>query len=780
MSQELKTALDKALSGSPDPQQTINMASSQLAQSSPSVGWSALSLCVARVIDVYPEEMRVSIETVSNEKARPKWDGVQITGSCIGTRHFLGGLPQKGDYCIIGWSANTNQKADRKVPIILTWMTRTPYFGHDWLPVQDYSTEDGVMNTPADRQAISQVGNRIRFKMRHMEPGNIIASSSQGSDLVLDESVLLTNRRANEIRLRDQDQAIVMRSLQQFHTVSGARVYAGMVQRDAQHVPLEMISDGTQWDAPMQEDSEGNPLTVGDFPSSDIEYLKLVPHRLFLKDSDGKTEIDKDGGSVNPYLNPYNFFLDAGLIDEDGYVSSKSGRAIYGGKSILRVGSKGEDVSLKSGALSEYRIEVGHTTNGTLPVTEQTDGFDSDRLEDGGLPLVEFVLGSVVGNDPFGGERQFYGVPLGVSFRGGSGRLVSAVSTEIGDHAATLLKINPVDTRLEDSFISFTKNGSLKAQISERTADAVEVGVEGGAIINTGGPVRVNSSAVLIDGSSQGANAFGVEITSTKNAVHIFGGGKVSPNEGAEGQFVEEEEISVNLAGVKGIALQSGSVIKMTAPVVDFTNVKSFRYGAQETYSVNSGKAISTSTTDIKEVATGSKQTVVSGPSDFNPLNSQGISELINTSPATGCVGGAVKSETVFFGDVDKKTLTIGDRNTTVFKGDINNRSILGSVVSSSALNEIAVDPNGISIKASLGSVDVASVLGKVSISSKLGVDVITSGPVNIIASAIVLSGKAGGTVGGFVLCASDLDPFTGKPYGVLGMIPRTINLTTS
>ena len=777
---ELKSALDQALSGSPDPQQAINMASSQLAQSSPSVGWSALSLCVARVIDVYPEEMRVSLEAVSNEKARPKWDGVQITGSCIGTRHFLGGLPQKGDYCIIGWSANTNQKADRKVPIILTWVARTPYFGHDWLPVQDYSTDELVLNPPADRQAISQVGNRIRFKMRHMEPGNIIASSSQGSDLVLDESVLLTNRRANEIRLRDQDQAIVMRSLQQFHTMSGARVYAGMVQRDAQHVPYEMISDGTQWDSPMQEDSEGNPLEVGSFPSSDIEWGKLVPHRLFLKDSDGKTELDKDGGSVNPYLNPYNFFLDAGLIDEDGYVSSKSGKAIYGGKSILRVNSRGEDTSLKSGALSEYRIEVGHTTNGTLPVTEQTDGFDSDRLEGGGLPLVEFVLGSVVGNDPFGGERQYYGVPLGVSFRGGVGRLVPAISSEIGDHASTLLKVNPVDTRLEDSFISFTKNGSLKAQISERSSDAFQARVEGGAIVSTGGAVRVNSSAVLIDGSSEGANAFGVELTSTKNAVHIFGGGKVSPNEGAEGQFVEEEDISVNLVGVKGIALQSGSVIKMTAPVVDFTNVKSFRYGAQETYTVNSGKAITTSTSDIKEVATGSKQTVVSGPSDFNPLNAQGVSEQINCSPATGSIGGAVKEETVFFGDVDKTTTTIGDRNTTVNFGDINQRSRFGSVVSSAALNEIAVNPDSISVKSVLGAVDISSVVGKVSISSKLGVDVITAGPINIVGSAIVLSGKSSGPVGGFVLCASDLHPLIGKPYGQLGMLARTINLATS
>ena len=66
-------------------------------------------------------------------------------------------------------------------------------------------------------------------------------------------------------------------------------------------------------------------------------------------------------------------------------------------------------------------------------------------------------------------------------------------------------------------------------------------------------------------------------------------------------------------------------------------------------------------------------------------------------------------------------------------------------------------------MKSVLGAVDISSVVGKVSISSKLGVDVITAGPINIVGSAIVLSGKASGPVGGFVLCASDLHPLIRK-----------------
>ena len=103
---------------------------------------------------------------------------------------------------MVGWVANSNDRAGRKQPIILTWMPRTPFYGHDWLPVQDFTTEEQVLNNLKDRQAVSQVAQRIRFKMRHMDQGNILASSAQGADLFLDESVLLTNRRANEIRLK--------------------------------------------------------------------------------------------------------------------------------------------------------------------------------------------------------------------------------------------------------------------------------------------------------------------------------------------------------------------------------------------------------------------------------------------------------------------------------------------------------------------------------------------------------------------------------------------------
>ena len=121
-------------------------------------------------------------------------------------------------------------------------------------------------------------------------------SSSQGSDLVLNESVLLSNRRSNEIVLRDQDQAIVMRSLQQFHAMSGARVYGGMVQRDARSLPKEMFSDGIKWDSSIQLDGSGKPYypLADGFEQDPIENGKLTPHPLFQRGSDSVYNEDEE------------------------------------------------------------------------------------------------------------------------------------------------------------------------------------------------------------------------------------------------------------------------------------------------------------------------------------------------------------------------------------------------------------------------------------------------------------------------------------------------------
>jgi hypothetical protein len=168
-----------------DSELKVKVEGSKLTQESLSRGWATLSLGVARVLDVFWEEMRCSIEVVIGEEGRPKYTGVEIIMPGAGARHFLGAVPEIGDYCVVGWFAsNSNGDASKKTPAILGWMTRPSFLTHTWSLVQDFGVEEGAQNTPKQRDEVKSVADRLRFKARHYSPGNVGASSSQGSDLV--------------------------------------------------------------------------------------------------------------------------------------------------------------------------------------------------------------------------------------------------------------------------------------------------------------------------------------------------------------------------------------------------------------------------------------------------------------------------------------------------------------------------------------------------------------------------------------------------------------------
>jgi hypothetical protein len=350
---------------------------------------------------------------------------------------------------------------------------------------------------------------------------------------------------------------------------------------------------------------------------------------------------------------------------------------------------------------------------------------------------------------------------------------VPMVLGEVGDQSATLTKVNPMDERLSDSFVSFTKNGALKAQVSSLSPEAFRARVEGGALMEVVGSTTLSSAQINLIGSEDGDLPVGVDISSPKGVVKITSGGSISPNLGAGGgQDDTEAPMSIMLQGSAGISIQAGNTLKLNAPVVDFTSVKTFRFSAQENFSLGSGRTMTVDASDYKETISGFKTTTYAGPSDFNPLNPQGKEELFGASPATGSVGGVVKKETVNFGDVEKKTTTIGDRTTSVNVGNITHSSLLGSVIQKSAKNSTEVSPSKISVKALLGDVEVQSVAGSVSITGRLGVGIRSTAKVTLEGSAVVL--KAAGGVSGGILCASDLHPIIGKTYQELGLLPRT------
>jgi len=719
----------------------------------PSTGWSALSLGTAKIQSINWEEFRCTIKVLEGEKEEPIYDGVELLFPSIGSRHFLGAIPEVGDMCVVGWFViDSTGAAGNKRPAILAWLPKAHYLGHEWIPTQAFNEEEGLLNNPKDRKILDGTINRIRHKMRHYEPGNIGASSSQGSDLVLDEGVLLSNRRANEIRLRDQDQALVVRSLQQFHAMSGARIYGGMVQRDARIIPYDLISDGRAWDSPTQLDSAGKPITQFDL-KADNSTDSYQPHPLFRKGSlNSKSAFENDVGQNLPtFIDPYKLMYSANLIDENLKTSSEIDFNVYGGKAILRYDVEGKKTFTQ--ATTEYRIELNHTTDGTLPVTEQTDGMDIDRIpnERGAsdkAPYIEWVLGTVVGNDAFtDGGKKLYGKPL---YSNDFGFIDDATDLPIENHLATLFRIKPIIGEDAPTYMGFTKGGAFRGYIGTREELGAKLKVEGGLGLEVlGGTDILYGTGLSISGDGS------LDIKSNRNSIYMFAGGTFKGDGGGN---------SIVLEGKGSIALKSSDVIVLDAPSVRLRNASALSFSSQSNFDINSGESVSIKTNTMKQTVMGGQSSAFSS---LNPLVPPRDVKII---------GGP--------GIVDQTTYTAGTRNTialtnlnditTIPTGAITQTVGVGTITQTANGNISSISPAGISHTAVVGNVNITALAGLTTIIGNAGVSITTPAALLLRGTAITLL-SPGASVGP-IMCGSDINPITGTPF-LATMIPRGQNL---
>ena len=330
-------------------------------------------LSLARVVRVDAITHEITLRVFTGEDDEFQHTAVVNSYPAAGARHFMGALPEPDDVCVIAWMAT-----EPRTPVIVAWVPISLTAGMEWLPVQDFLPTEVDMN-PKTQSQFEGIYSRRRHKMRAMATGDILMSSSSGSDILLDEGVLITNRRANEIRLRDQDQALICRSLQQFHAMAGVRQYSGMVQRDGRLLPARMISDGIAWAAGKQQDG-GFPIPSSLLGDSTVREGGLTPHAVFQR-SDPSFPFPDSGQFFSENLDPYNFLQKGLLIGPDGFaLEGVTSDVEYGGKPIFRVSSELGNAVQGSKTLTEHRIEIDHSSDGRLPVTEQTDGFDADRL----------------------------------------------------------------------------------------------------------------------------------------------------------------------------------------------------------------------------------------------------------------------------------------------------------------------------------------------------------------------------------------------------------------
>lgn len=773
---------------------------SRLRKSAARGGPQSYALSIATITYVDYEDLLVNLRIESGETFNRVSIPLSFPGA--GARHFLGSVPEVGDACVVGWGSMESGRT--QLPYILSWLIPGTTAGYDWLPTQPFGPDE-FGTTPKSRFYLEGLADRIRHKLRHMEPGNVVASSSQGSDLVLNESVLLTNRRGAEIRLEDRDNSLIVRSLQQFHAGGGFRVYAGMVQRDARFLPTQVFSDGTDYAAPRQVDAEGNILTEDELADSSYRRGRLTPARVFQRDDTGKVEVNLSFGAN---VDPNDFLRNGLLINANGdALGTLHSDAIYGGKHIYRVSVDGTNGAVDTGAetLTEWRLEMSHTHDGTIPVTEQTDGFDADRLPSsatqgpnptgvsGNAPFLTVAFGSVVGNDPFTATgRPLYGQPLKpVIFDGESRRpaMVSGVGSSIESHAAFLLQVRPPfgGTR-PPSFLTITKDGRLLGSLAGPGKTwsgelAFGSGLKLGAGSNaTGTGVQVLSDGAVDISAKAGRRSdnAGIVARTEGGGVYIYGGAPLSL--GGPGSRVaaapgggRETAPSVVVEAATNLLLKGGRSIRFEATTLDYNNLQTFNVNANGSIIGQAGDTISFSSKVYNHTTTGKAVYTYSGPKDGDPSAGALRETKFTAGPSTGFTGGVADKYTLEYGDREE-VIKQGDHTTEVRVGDATYKVGTGKMTLEAEQAKIEMSNSGIDGEAGQGSIKFKAKAGSATFEASTTVT-LKGSQMELQADSITFKSingnhtPPGGLSNGGMLTDGVLNPLTGSAFSQTGTL---------
>jgi len=762
-----------------------------------------LGLGLAKVIGIDYEGHFVSLRTLSGASQQYDRVPVPMTYPGAGARHFLGAMPQEGDHCVVGWVPTGGPGGGTKTPIILNWVIPGVWPGRDWLTTAE--VEDSEYDpTPGQEAFLGASFARVRHKLRHIQPGNIVASSAQGSDLVLDEGITISNRRGNEVRLRDQDQALVTRSLQQFHAMAGTRIYGGMVQRDATFLPEMMVSDGNVWDGPIQA-ILGEPIKDYQLhPDVNLPEGFLTPARLFQRDSIDADDgyLDRSSLRVSPYLDPYLFLKAGSFIDDTGYVvdSRYSADGVYGGKPLYRVASKAKENAVlnpDAATLTEYRIELTHTSKGRLPVTEQTDMLDAERLpgRDPNMamgapppnaPFMEWVLGSVVGNDPFSQDgRTKYGMPLVASIFDGNvpnPRIEPAKLAEVGEtatptplleQAATLFRLTPPAGQLPSTFWSVNKQGQLRAAIGGNAREnSIEAFTTGGLKLGVAGKFQLLLNGHMELGTLSKSS---MALTAEEGAVRIYGGGPLKGLESDTETLTGEpgDLPAVDIEAKTNVRMKAGQKVIVNGTSMEM-NAGSISMVGREDISIGGSKRTMLATEGLQVAVNGKAQESYGGPK-YNMPTAGALHERTYSPAYPGLVCEKVEYKS---GDREE-TFTLGSHSTTVKIGNLTYETSLGTWKAKGTTSELKLSASGFEGKASTGVVSLKAQAGSASMTGSVDANVkATMGTARVTGGAgVYLGGPITGPDSGPIICAGSLEPFTGLPFTTWGMGAKAHNV---
>jgi len=365
-----------------------------------------------------------------------------------GPRSWAGIIPEVGTKVIIGWKKFDNR--GNHTPYIIEFLTSGIFPAREYEPYSSVDPNEAaeiLLDFPEYEDDPHANFGVTRLKARKGYPGDFIASSSSGSDFILDRDAFVTNRAGNEFRLRDSDQTSILNVRNEFVTNAAGYYRRGLIKRSAlnllpdlfpvNHVtgkPYAIINPGKEANG---VDEDGDPL--------DRNPAYNILHNFGLIQNDGSPNFSV---STSPELlallesNPElvsEFFggSDAlpGVLNYPYVVHPDGQRASY-----IVQGSATQGFNVTPVSYTEDRFEMRMIDDGVMKVTDEVDGFQIDPP----YPVfIEDVRGTVVGNDfHTASGRSQYGRILGMKI------FNSSKDKKVADNPV----IDPLDviSRLED------------------------------------------------------------------------------------------------------------------------------------------------------------------------------------------------------------------------------------------------------------------------------------------------------------------------------------------
>lgn len=327
------------------------------------------------IIHVDTETMVCSIQLDSGEGERHDVP-IPAPGGA-GPRSWSGSIPEPGTRVVLDWKKFDNRGTF--TPYIVAFLTPGTFSAREYEPFSTVSPEDrdaALRSMPelADDPHLRM--GTTRLKLRKGYSGDYVASSSSGSDFILDRDVYFTNRAGSEFRLRDADQTAILQVRNEFTSNAAGSYYRGLVKRNAFNllpdlyplddsgVPVNIISPGVS----KEKDFAGDPI------DRHPAYNTLLQFGL-IKSDGTRNFVDDPNDPLYPYV-----------VHPDG---QRTSYVVHGEHNL----------SFNDTPFSyiEDRRELHHLSDGIQKVTEEGDGFQIDPP----FPVyIEDVWGTVVGNDP--------------------------------------------------------------------------------------------------------------------------------------------------------------------------------------------------------------------------------------------------------------------------------------------------------------------------------------------------------------------------------------------